>query len=78
MEPFSHEFLAQDRVVWGKPAAQAVSDEAEQRGARRVFVVSSKTLNRRTDVVKKIADALGDRFAGVFDDVAEHTPGHRS
>lgn len=74
MESYSHEFLAQDRVVWGKPAAQAVSDEAEQRGARRVFVVASKTLSRQTDVVRKIADALGDRFGGVFDDVAEHTP----
>lgn len=74
MPPFSHEFLAQDRVIWGKSAAQAVSDEAEQRDARRIFIVSSKTLNRRTDVVKKIADALGDRFRGVFDEVAEHTP----
>lgn len=72
--PFSHEFLAQDRVVWGKPAAQAVSDEADLRNARRVFIVASKTLNRRTDVVRKISEALGDRFRGVFDEVAEHTP----
>lgn len=74
MEPFSHEFLPQDRVIWGKPAAQAVADEAEQRNARQVFIVASKTLNRRTDVVKAIADALGDRFRGVFDEIAEHTP----
>ena len=27
-----HEFLAQDRVVWGKPAAEAVVEEADRRG----------------------------------------------
>ncbi|WP_417517072.1 iron-containing alcohol dehydrogenase [Minwuia sp.] len=74
MEAYSHEFLAQDRVIWGRPAAEAISDEAEKRGARKVFIVSSKTLSRKTDVVTRIKTALGDRFAGLFDDVAEHTP----
>lgn len=74
MNPGQHEFLPQDRVVWGRPAAEAVSDEAEKRNARRVFVVASKTLNRQTDVIGKIRNALGDRFAGVFDEIREHTP----
>ena len=69
-----HEFLAQDRVIWGKPAAQAVIEEAEHRGARRVFIVTSKTLNRKTDAVANIRAALGPRHAGTFDECVEHTP----
>jgi hypothetical protein len=28
-----HEFLAQDRVIWGKPAAQAVLEDKNPLGA---------------------------------------------
>ena len=38
-----HEFLAQDRVIWGKPAAQAMIEEADRRQAQRIFIVASKT-----------------------------------
>jgi alcohol dehydrogenase class IV len=74
MQPGSHEFIAQDRVTWGRPAAQAVLEEVERRGAKRVFVVTSKTLNRRTDAVARIVEALGTRHAGTFDECVEHTP----
>jgi maleylacetate reductase len=69
-----HEFLAQDRVIWGKPAAQAVLEEADRRGAQRLFIVTGRTLNRQTDVVAKIRDALGSRCVGTFDECREHTP----
>ena len=69
-----HEFLAQDRVIWGIPAAEAVLAEAERRGARRLFIVTSKTLNRKTDAVEKIRQALGARHVGTFDECVEHTP----
>jgi alcohol dehydrogenase class IV len=69
-----HEFLAQDRVIWGKPAAQAVLEEADRRGARRLFIVTGRTLNRQTDVVAKIRSALGARCVGTFDECREHTP----
>jgi alcohol dehydrogenase class IV len=36
-------------------------------GASRAFVVCSPSINRRTNTVKRIAAALGERFAGVFD-----------
>ena len=69
-----HEFLAQDRVVWGKPAAQAVVEEADRRAAKRLFIVTGRTLNRQTDVVTKIRAALGTRCVGTFDECREHTP----
>jgi len=70
----AHEFLAQDRVIWGKPAAQAVIEEADRRGAKRVFVVTGRTLNRRTDAIARIGAALGPRHVGTFDECVEHTP----
>ncbi|QKS26747.1 iron-containing alcohol dehydrogenase [Vreelandella titanicae] len=69
-----YEFLAQDRVVFGVPAAQAVLEQAEHLGAQRVFVVSSKTLNRNTEVIKHICHALGERFVGLFDECVAHVP----
>ena len=69
-----HEFLAQDRVIWGKPAAIAVVEEADRRGAQRIFVVTGRTLNRQTEVVSKIRAALGARCVGTFDECREHTP----
>jgi len=74
MQAGSHEFLAQDRVIWGRPAAQAAIEEADRRGAKRVFVVTSKTLNRSTDAVSTIVAALGARHVGTFDGCVEHTP----
>lgn len=69
-----HEFLAQDRVIWGKPAAEAVIEEADRRGAKRIFIVTSKTLNRKTEAVEKIRQALAARHVGTFDECREHTP----
>ena len=74
MQAGSHEFLAQDRVIWGTPAAQAALAEADRRGAKRVFVVTSRTLNRGTDAIARIVEALGARHAGTFDECVEHTP----
>jgi len=69
-----YEFLAQDRVIYGKPAAQAVLEEAKGRGAERVFIVASQTLSRRTDVIDTIRQALGGRFCGLFDQCVAHVP----
>ena len=69
-----YEFLAQDRIIWNIPAAEAVLKETERIGAQRVFIVSSKTLHRSTDVVVRIREKLGHRFVGIFDECQEHTP----
>src|SRR5690606_18534412 len=54
--------------------AQAVLEEAVNRGAERVFIVASQTLSRRTDVVDTIRQALGARFCGLFDQCVAHVP----
>ena len=52
-------FTGMERVVFGRPAAEAVAEAAERLGARRVFILAGTTLNRKTDAVRRIAAALG-------------------
>jgi maleylacetate reductase len=70
----SYAYLPLERVVFGRPAAKAVAEEARRIGATRVFVVASKTLATKTPVIRGIADALGGRYVGLFDGCAQHTP----
>jgi maleylacetate reductase len=67
-------FTAMNRVIFGQPAAAAIVAEADRLQARRVFVLTGRTLNTRTDEIDKVRAALGDRFAGVHDDMPAHTP----
>jgi alcohol dehydrogenase class IV len=70
----SYAYLPLERVVFGQPAAQAAADEAARIGARKVFVVSSKSLSRKTPAIEGIRRALGGRDAGLFDECVAHTP----
>jgi alcohol dehydrogenase class IV len=67
-------FLAQDRVHFGLPAADALHGEAELRGAQRIVVVTSRSLNRKTDAVTQATLRIAPRVVGLFDDCIEHTP----
>jgi alcohol dehydrogenase class IV len=70
----SYEFLAQDRVIFGRPASEAVLETADRLGMQRLLIVASKTLSRQTVVVANIRDALGERCVGLFDECVEHVP----
>ena len=63
-----------DKIVWGKPAAEAVAAESAALGAKRAFIVASNTLSRKTGEVSAVREGLGERFAGLFDEIKEHTP----
>ena len=67
-------FTGMNRVIFGKPAATAIGEEADRLGARRVFLLTGRTLNSKTDEVEKIRRALGSRFAGVHDHMPAHSP----
>ena len=69
-----YEFLAQDRIIYGFPAAQAVAETADAQGAQRVFLVTSQTLSRKTGEIRKIRDVLGPRCVGLFDECIAHVP----
>jgi alcohol dehydrogenase class IV len=70
----SYAYLPLERVVFGRPAAEAAVDETARIGTRRVFIVASKSLARNTPVVRAIAQALGSHYVGLFDGCVQHSP----
>jgi maleylacetate reductase len=68
------DFGGMDAVLFGRPAAEAIVEEARRWEAERVFLMVSGTLNRTTDEITKVRQALGNRYAGVFDQIPPHTP----
>jgi maleylacetate reductase len=67
-------FSQMDEVVFGRPAADAVAEQTHRLAAHRVFLMVSGTLERTTDEITRIRQALGNRCAGVFDRMPPHTP----
>lgn len=67
-------FGAMDEVVFGTVAAEAVVGQMDRLGTSRAFLMVSGTLNRRTDEIEKIREALGSRCAATFDAMPPHTP----
>jgi maleylacetate reductase len=66
---------AQERVVFGQPAGEAVRAEAERLGAQRVFVTSGRSLARlHNGPLQQVERALGARHAGSFTTFSAHTP----
>lgn len=62
------------RVIFGRPAAEAVAEEVARAGAGRVLLIASKTLAEQTDEVDRIRAALGGTCAGVHVGVGAHVP----
>jgi maleylacetate reductase len=67
------QWTAQERVVHGKPAAEAVRAEIERIGAKRVLLLTTRSL---TDgpLIQNLTSALGDRCAGRFSEIRAHSP----
>ena len=66
---------AQERILFGSPAGEAVHAEVERYGARRVFVVSTRSLARLTDgPLQRVVAALGPRHVGTLANVRAHSP----
>jgi maleylacetate reductase len=74
MQPGTIDFPAIERIVYGRPAADALAKEAERLGARHVYLMVSRTMNRTTDEVAKVREALGNRFAGLYDEMPALSP----
>jgi alcohol dehydrogenase class IV len=62
------------RVYSGRPAAEALLEEAERLQAKRVFIVSSNTLANKTAEIEHLKRALGKKFVGIFDSISPHVP----
>ena len=69
-----HRYPPMDRVIYGIPLAEALTEEIERLNARAVYVMASGTLDRETDVVDSVRRVLGNRFAGLCAKIGSHTP----
>jgi maleylacetate reductase len=69
-----YRFPQMENVVFGTPYAEALAQEVDRLDARAVFVLASGTLARETDLVERLRQMLGNRFAGVCARIGAHTP----
>ncbi len=69
-----YEYFPLERVIFGERIETALRRELDQLAANRVFVLASNTLSRQTDALARVKDVLGNRFAGVFDEMPAHSP----
>jgi maleylacetate reductase len=69
----THHWPAQERVIYGKPAADAAADEVKRAGAQRILVTTTRSITNGA-LVGRIVSALGERFVGKFDAIAAHSP----
>lgn len=70
----TYEYFAQERIIFGKPLKDALDEELRRHPVERVFIVSTRSLNRGTPVVSDLIAYLGDRYVGLFDDCVSHVP----
>jgi maleylacetate reductase len=67
-------FTDMEEVHYGKPADATVAEVVKAKGAERVFLMVSGTLNRETDEIEKVRRALGNKCVGTFDKMPAHSP----
>lgn len=69
----THHWPAQERVIYGKPAVEALAEEVARAGAGRVFVTTTRSITGGA-LVERIVKSLGARFVGKFDAISAHSP----
>ena len=69
----THTFLSTRRVHFGVGSLEKLTEEAASSG--RVFVITGQTLREKTDLVRRVEEALGEKHAGTFSGMGQHTPG---
>lgn len=70
----THRYFLQERVIYGKPAAAAVAEEAAALGAGRVFITTTRSLAGENGLAAEVARSLGERHAGSFAGIGAHSP----
>ena len=70
----THRYFLQERVIYGKPAAAAVAEEAAATGASRILVTTTRSLGGPGGLAAAISGALGARHAGTYAGISAHSP----
>ena len=67
------QWTAQERVIHGKPAAEAVPAEMQRIGAKRVLVLTTRSL-AESRLVRDVTAALGATCVGRYSEIRAHSP----
>ncbi len=70
----THRYSRQEEVVYGRPAADALASTAQSQGAKRLVIVTTRSLATPEGLATKLARELGERCVGVFAGVKAHSP----
>jgi maleylacetate reductase len=69
----THTFLQTRRVHFGADALEKLEEEAGS--YERAFVITGRSLDEKTDLIRRVEAMLGGRHAGTFAGIGQHTPG---
>ncbi|CAA9406546.1 MAG: Maleylacetate reductase [uncultured Rubrobacteraceae bacterium] len=69
----THTFLGTARVHFGAGSLDKLEEEVRPYG--RAFVITGRTLDEKTNLVRRVEEKLGGRHAGTHVGMGEHTPG---
>jgi alcohol dehydrogenase class IV len=73
---YQHQFRAMGyplRLYSGKDALENLPAEVKRCKAKRAFVISGRSVSRKTDLVNRIQQILGSSYAGRFDEIDKDT-----
>jgi len=73
MNTGTHTFLPTERVHFGTGSLKEL--EMEARSKDRAFVITGRTLHEQTDLIQRVEAILGDKHAGTYAGISQHTPG---
>jgi maleylacetate reductase len=74
MQSGIYSYPATSRIAYGTQFDEALRRELDLTGERRVYVLASGTLERSTDAIRRVREALGERYAGICAKIGAHTP----
>lgn len=61
------------RLYSGRNALDKLPDEMSRHRAKRAFIVCGRTVSRKTPLIERMKKLLGERCAGVFDEIDKDT-----
>ncbi len=73
MKSGTHTFLRTERVHFGAGSLEKLEEEARPRG--RAFIITGRSLYEKTALIRRVEEVLGDKHAGTYARIGQHTPG---
>jgi alcohol dehydrogenase class IV len=62
------------RVYSGRDALESLPAEIGRNRAKRAFIITGRSVSRKTPLVARVRELLGEQFAGLYDEMGKDTP----